>query len=138
VDQLLAAYPQDVRFVYKHMPLVQIHRNAMNASKAVVAASKQGKYWEMHDEVFKISRTLELDNIKAVATKLGLDMTRFEADMNSPETEKFIQDDVAVARSCDVTGTPSFFINGKRVANRSLDGMKAMVDDELKKAKTAN
>src|SRR5262245_18156648 len=126
----MAAYPKDLRFVMKQMPLTQIHPNAMNASKAVVAAGKQGKYWEMHDELFKISRNLAIEEIRKVAETLKLDMARFDADMKSPEIEKSIQDDIAVARATDVTGTPSFFINGKRVTNRSFEGMKAMVDEE--------
>lgn len=134
MDQLLAAYPKDLRFVYKQMPLTQIHGNALNASKAAFAANKQGKYWEMHDELFKISRNLSMDEIKKVAQNLGLDMAKFEADMNSPETDKLVKDDLATAAATDVNGTPSFFINGKRVMNRSLEGMKAMVDEELKKA----
>jgi protein-disulfide isomerase len=135
VDQILAAYPKDLRFVYKQMPLTQIHQNAMNASKAAVAAGKQGKGWEMHDELFKISSNLSLDEIKKVAVKLGLDMAKFDADMNSPETDKLIQDDLAVARATNVNGTPTFFINGKLVSNRSFEGMKAMVDEALNNAK---
>ena len=138
MDQLLAAYPKDVRFIYKQMPLYQIHQNAMNASKAAVAAMKQGKYWEMHDELFKNSSNLALDQIKKVAEKVGLDMTKFEADMNSPETDKFIKDELATAQQTGVNGTPTFFINGKRVMNRTIDGMKQMVDDELKKVKGAS
>ena len=134
MDQLLAAYPKDLRFVYKQMPLTQIHQNALNASKATVAAGKQGKTWEMHDELFKISSNLSLDEIKRVATTLGLDMTKFETDMNSPETDKLIQDDLAVARTVGVTSTPTFFINGKIVTIRTFEGMKAMVEEELKKA----
>jgi protein-disulfide isomerase len=132
---MLAAFPKDLQFVYKHMPLVQIHKNAMNASKAAVAGGKQGKYWEMHDELFKISGNLALEEIRKVAEKLGLDLKRFDADMNAPETDKAIQEDIAVARATDVTGTPSFFINGKRVMNRSFEGMKAMVDEEMKSRK---
>lgn len=135
MDQILAAYPKDLRFVYKQMPLTQIHQNAMNASKAAVAAGKQGKGWEMHDELFKISSNLSLDEIKKVAVKLGLDMAKFDADMNSPETDKLIQDDLAVARATNVNGTPTFFINGKLVSNRSFEGMKAMVDEALNNAK---
>ena len=138
MDQLLAAYPKEVRFIYKQMPLIQIHQNALNASKAVVAAGKQGKYWEMHDEVFKISRNLVLDEIKKAAEKLGLDMKKFEADLNSPETDKLVKDDLATAAQTDVSGTPTFFIGGKRVMNRTIEGMKQMVEDELKKAKGAS
>jgi protein-disulfide isomerase len=132
VDQVLAAYPKDVRFVYKQFPLEQIHQNALNASKAAVAAGKQGKFWEMHDELFKISKDLSMPNIEAKAKEIGLDMKKFSADMAAPETEKAVRDDLAAGRGADVGGTPTFFINGKRVINRSLDGMKQMVDDALK------
>jgi protein-disulfide isomerase len=135
VDQLLAAYPKDVNFIYKHFPLVTIHPNAMNSSKAAIAARAQGKFWEMHDELFKISSNLSLDEIRKAAERVGLDMKKFDADMNSPETAKLVQDESSLAQTTDVNSTPTFFINGKRVSNRSFDGMKAMVDDELKKAK---
>ena len=135
MDQLLAAYPKDVRFVYKQFPLEQIHQNAMNASKAAVAAGKQGKFWEMHDELFKISKDLSMPNIRAKAEELKLDMKKFDADMAAPETEKAVRDDLAAGRSAEVSGTPTFYINGKRVMNRSLDGMKQMVDAALKAGK---
>jgi protein-disulfide isomerase len=135
VDQVLAAYPKEVRFVYKQFPLEQIHQNAMNASKASVAAGNQGKFWEMHDELFKISRDLSMGEIRKKAEAIGLDMKKFDADMASPETEKAVRADLEVGRTVDVTGTPTMFINGKRVMNRSLEGMKAMVDEELKKNK---
>jgi protein-disulfide isomerase len=133
VDQVLAAYPKDLRFIYKQFPLEQIHQNAMNAAKASVAAGNQGKFWEMHDELFKISRNLAMDEIRKKAEEIGLDMKKFDADMASPETEKAVRADLEVGRTVDVQGTPTMFINGKRVMNRSLEGMKAMVDEELKK-----
>jgi len=128
----LAAYPKEVRFVYKQFPLEQIHPNAMNASKASLAAGKQGKFWEMHDELFKIAKDLSMPNIRQKAEELKLDLKKFDADMAAPETEKAVRDDLAAGRTADVTGTPTIFINGKRVTNRSVDGMKAMVDEALK------
>ena len=133
MDQVLAAYPKDVRFVYKQFPLEQIHQNAMNAAKASVAAGKQGKFWEMHDELFKISKNLAMDEIRKKAEEIGLNMKKFDADFAAPETEKAVRDDLAVGRTAEVTGTPTMFINGKRVMDRSLEGMKAMIDEELKK-----
>ena len=133
MDQVLAAYPKDVRFVYKQFPLEQIHQNAMNAAKASVAAGNQGKFWEMHDELFKISRNLAMDEIRKKGEAIGLDMKKFDADMASPETEKAVRGDLEVGKTVDVQGTPTMFINGKRVMNRSLEGMKSMVDEELKK-----
>jgi protein-disulfide isomerase len=135
VDQVLAAYPKDLRFVYKQFPLEQIHQNAMNAAKASVAAANQGKFWEMHDELFKISRNLAMDEIRKKAEEIGLDMKKFDADMASPETEKTVRADLELGKTVDVQGTPTMFINGKRVMNRSLEGMKTMVDEELKKGK---
>ena len=133
MDQVLAAYPKDVRFIYKQFPLEQIHQNAMNAAKASVAAGKQGKFWEMHDELFKISKNLAMDEIRKKAEEIGLNMKKFDTDFAAPETEKAVRDDLAVGRTVEVTGTPTMFINGKRVMNRSLEGMKAMIDEELKK-----
>jgi protein-disulfide isomerase len=135
VDQVLAAYPKDLRFVYKQFPLEQIHQNAMNAAKASVAAANQGKFWEMHDELFKISRNLAMDEIRKKAEAIGLDMKKFDTDMASPETEKAVRADLELGKTVDVQGTPTMFINGKRVMNRSLEGMKTMVDEELKKGK---
>jgi protein-disulfide isomerase len=137
VDEVLAAYPTNVRFVYKQFPLEQIHPNAMNAAKASIAARNQGKFWEMHDELFKISKNLTMDEIRKKAELLGLDMKKFDADFASPETEKIVRDDLELGRTVDVQGTPTFFINGKRVlgTNRSLEGMKSMVDDALKQPK---
>ena len=137
MDQVLAAYPKEVRFVYKQFPLEQIHANAMNAAKASIAAGNQGKFWEMHDELFKISKNLEMAEIHRKAELLGLDIKKFDADMASPETEKIVREDLELGRTVDVQGTPTFFINGKRVlsTNRSLEGMKSMVDDALKQAK---
>ncbi len=133
MDQVLAAYPKDVRFVYKQFPLEQIHQNAMNAAKASVAARNQGKFWEMHDELFKISRNLAMDEIRKKAELIGLNMKKFDEDMASPETEKAVRAELADGQSAEVQGTPTMFINGKRVMNRSFEGMKAMIDEELKK-----
>ena len=132
MDQVLAAYPKQVRFIYKQFPLEQIHQNAMNAAKASVAAAKQNKFWEMHDELFKISRDLSMPEIRKKAELIGLDLNKFDKDMASPDTEKAVRDDLAVGRTVDVQGTPTMFINGKRVMNRSFDGMKAMIEEALK------
>lgn len=132
MDQVLKAYPNDVKFVYKQFPLTSIHQNAMNAAKATVAAQKQGKFWEMHDKLFANQRALALDNLKQYAQEIGLDMAKFEKDMTSPEVQKQIEDDSKLAQQVQVTGTPTLFLNGKRVMNRSFDGLKQMIDAALK------
>ena len=78
-----------------------------------------------------------MDEIRKKAELLSLDMKKFDADFASPETEKMVRDDLELGRTVDVQGTPTFFINGKRVlsTDRSLEGMKSMVDNALKQAK---
>lgn len=135
VDDVLKAYPKDVRFMMKQFPLRQIHPNAEPAAEAAIAAQRQGKFWEMHDELYKAGRNLSPDTIKGIAEKIGLDMKKFEADRNSPEVKKQIDAELELGQKVDVRGTPSLFINGKVVQNRSADGMKAQVEEALKAKK---
>ena len=132
IDEVLKAYPNDVKFVYKQFPL-RMHAQAMDASKAALAAHKQGKFWEMHDKMFENQKALDGDSLKKYAQELGLDVAKFEADMKSAEIQKQIDDEMKLAQNSQVTGTPTLFINGKRVANRSFEGMKTMIDEALKK-----
>ncbi len=130
---MLQAYPSDVNFVYKQFPLpATMHPNALPSSKAAVAAGKQGKFWEMHDIIFKNNRELSYDKLKEYAGQVGLDVARWEKDYNSPDVQQAIDKELADGRAADVQGTPTFFVNGKRVANRSLEGFKQMIDDALK------
>jgi len=132
VEQVLAAYPNDVNFVMKQFPLRQIHPNADPAARAAIAAGKQGKFWEMHDELYKNGRNLTPETIKGIGEKIGLDMKKFEADQGSDEVKKQVDEELALGAKSDVRGTPSFFVNGKIAQNRSLEGFKAQVDAELK------
>jgi len=132
VDQVLKAYPNEVKFVFKEFPLTSIHQNALNAAKAVAAAQKQGKFWEMHDKLFANQRALLPDNLKQYAQEIGLDVAKFEKDMTSPEVQKQIDADMKLAQDAEVRGTPTMFLNGKRVMNRSFEGLKQMIDEALK------
>jgi protein-disulfide isomerase len=131
VDQVLQAYPKDAKRVYKQFPLTSIHPNALPAAKAAVAAGKQGKFWEMHAKLFANQRELNPDNYKKWAQELNLDMARFEKDMASPEVQSQIDKDMQEARGADVTGTPTIFVNGKRLQQRSFEGFKAAIDAAL-------
>jgi protein-disulfide isomerase len=132
VDQVLKAYPKEVKFVYKEFPLVTIHQNAMPAARAAVAAGKQGKFWEMHDKLFANQRALQADNLKQYAKDIGLDAAKFEQDLASPDAQKEIDEDVKLAQQSQVSGTPTLFLNGKRVTNRTFEGLKQMVEEALK------
>jgi protein-disulfide isomerase len=133
VDQVLKAYPNDVNFVYKEFPLPPtMHPNAMPAAKAAVAAGKQGKFWEMHDVMFQNNRELGFDKLKEYAGKIGLNVAQWEKDYNSPDVDQQVQKEMGEGRQADVSGTPTFFVNGKRVMNRSFEGFKDMVEASLK------
>jgi protein-disulfide isomerase len=132
VDEVLKAYPTNVNFVMKQFPLKSIHPNADPAARAAIAAGKQGKFWEMHDELYKNSRNLTPETIKGIAEKIGLDVKKFEADQGSDEAKKQVEAELALGAKSDVRGTPSFFVNGKIAQNRTVDGFKAQIDAELK------
>ena len=133
---MLKAYPKDVNFVFKQFPLpATMHPQALPAAKASVAAGKQGKFWEMHDVIFENYRELSAEKLKEYAGRIGLDVARWEKDFNSPEVQQVVDKDMAAGRAVDVTGTPTFFVNGKRVMNRSFEGFKDMVEAALKEQK---
>ena len=128
----MKAYPNDVKLVYKDFPL-SFHPNAMPAAKAAHAAGEQGKYWEMHDLIFENFNKLNNDIYKQFATQLKLDMAKFEADFKSNKYDKLIQDSINLGRNSGVTGTPTLFMNGKRMQRRSFEDFKAGIEEILKK-----
>ncbi len=132
--QIIAAYPNDVQFVFKNYPL-PFHPNAMPAAKAAVAAGKQGKFWEMHDKLFENQRALSDDKYQEFAKDLGLNIEKFKADLAAPETAAAITDDMKQAGSVGVRGTPTFYINGKQPAGRSFELYKSIIDEEIKAKK---
>lgn len=132
LKQVLEAYPDKVRLVYKDFPL-SFHKQAKNASKASFAAGEQGKYWEMHDLIFQNFKGLNEDKFKEFAVKLGLDMAKFMEDYKSSKYDARIQRDINLGTSVGVRGTPSLFMNGKRMGARSFDAFKTLIEGYLKK-----
>lgn len=112
------------------MPL-RFHQFADPAARAALAAGEQGKFWEFHDELFAAEK-LSDEVIRETALKLGLDMKRYEADMNSPAIKQKISKDLRDAQAAGVTGTPTVFINGQRLKNRSQQGFQALINEALK------
>jgi len=102
-----------VKLVFKQYPLPS-HPKAREASKAAIAADKQGKFWEMHDLLFENQDELQTVNLDDYAKKLGLDMKRFEADMKSKDTDRKIKADLAEGDAAGVDSTPSIFVNDRR------------------------
>jgi protein-disulfide isomerase len=130
---VLEQYPNDVKLVSKNFPLTRIHKVAMNASIAALAANQQGKFWEFHSELFKNYNKLSDAKIDEIATNLGLDMEQFKQDMQNPALSAMVQRDLKDGVEAGVRGTPSIFVNGRLLQQRSLPGFKQVIDEELKK-----
>ncbi len=129
LSQLLAQNQGKLRIVFKQMPLA-MHQYAEPAALASIAAQRQGKFWEMHDALFKVQEWTDA-TVEETAKNIGLNMEKFHADIESPEVQAQLAKDAADAQSASITATPSLFINTKPVSNRSLEGMQAMVNEAL-------
>lgn len=112
-----------------------MHKFADPAARAALAAREQGKYWEFHDELFA-AKKLSLAKIENIAKELALDMEKFKADMNSPEVRGQINRDMAQAEKAGITGTPTAYINGRKLQDRSVKGIQKVIDEELAKIKS--
>jgi Na+/H+ antiporter NhaA len=111
---LLAEFGDDLRYVFRNLPLPDVHPRAKLAAEAAEAASAQGKFWEMHDLLFAHQDALRPPDLASYAAGLGLDGERFERDLKNHEHVTRIARDVESADLSEVTGTPSFFVNGHR------------------------
>lgn len=114
MEQVLKAYPKDVKVAFKQLPL-PMHPQAKPAAQAALAAGKQGKFWEMHDAMFKSQGELAPAFYEAKAKELGLNVDKFKADMESAEIKKQVEDDMAQAEKLGVQATPGFYVNGVAV-----------------------
>jgi protein-disulfide isomerase len=132
LEQVLERYPDDVKIVFKNFPL-RNHKFAMKASTAALAAESQGKFWEFHDLLFKNYNKLNDQKIREIALGLGLDQTEFNKKMKDPKITAMIRQDVQEGGQAGVRGTPTVFINGRRLNDRSLKGFQAAIDKELQK-----
>jgi predicted DsbA family dithiol-disulfide isomerase len=112
LDALWEKRRDQVRFVYKFMPL-SMHPHGEPAARAAIAAQKQGKFWEMHHLLFAHGQHLEPDDLEGYAKTLGLDVDRFKADMQSPDTKARLDADRKLADDLHVKGTPTIYIDGR-------------------------
>lgn len=136
LEQALKAFPKDVRLVYKQYPL-NIHQYARQASAASLAAHEQGKFWQLHDKLFQNFTAINEENIKRWAKEIGLNMVEFEKAMQFGKFEPAIQKDMTDGAAARVIGTPTVFVNGKRLQERSFEAIKKMILDELAALKSA-
>ncbi|MGH2903184.1 MAG: Na+/H+ antiporter NhaA [Solirubrobacteraceae bacterium] len=114
IRELLAEFGDDVRYVWRHLPLNDVHPHAQIAAEASEAAAEEGRFWEMHDVLLAHQGELLPAHLRAYATELGLDAERVLAELHHREHASRVSEDVASADESGVSGTPSFFINGRR------------------------
>ncbi len=127
-------YGDQVRIVFKHMPL-SIHPQAPQAHAASEAAHRQGRFWEMHDRIFQNQRDLSIATLESHARAIGLDMERYGKDVADAALKKKIDEDMSQASKLGVTGTPSFFINGRYLSGaQPFENFKRLIDEAIEKA----
>ncbi len=112
VRLLLERFAGRVRLVFRHFPLEEAHREALNAAEAAECAAEQGKFWEMHDLLFANQDRLALKHLHGYAERLGLDLARFTAEMDDHVYLQRVREHQDSGRRSHVRGTPGFFVNG--------------------------
>jgi protein-disulfide isomerase len=134
INRIREVYGDRVRWVYKDFPL-DFHSNAKKASEAARCASEQGKFWEMYDRLFSNQDKLDVPALKQHAVALGLNAARFDECLDSGRQAQGIQKDVAEAQKLGVSGTPSYFVNGRLlVGAQPFQNFAAVIDDEIERA----
>jgi Na+/H+ antiporter NhaA len=114
IRELLASSEDDLRYVWRHLPLNDVHPHAQTAAEASEAAAAQGKFWEMHDTLLAHQDALTPPDLRRYAEELGLDVERFWDELRRRVHAPRVAEDVASAELSGVSGTPTFFINGRR------------------------
>ncbi len=114
IRELLAASGDDVRYAWRHLPLNDVHPNAQLAAEASEAAAAQGKFWEMYDLLISHQGDLQVEDLEQYARQIGLDVDRFVDEVAHREYVERVSEDVSSADESGVSGTPTFFINGRR------------------------
>jgi protein-disulfide isomerase len=113
VALLLERFAPDVRFVFRHFPLEEVHPHALIAAEAAEAAGTQERFWEMHDLLFAHQPHLQLPHLRALAQGLSLDMRRFSDELTHHLHVRRIRADAESGRRCGVRATPTFYVNGR-------------------------
>lgn len=127
---MLEQFPNDVKYVIKHFPLSN-HPFAHQGAMAALAADKQGKFWNFHSRLLEHHDQLDEQKILEIAGNLELKMDQFNQDLQSAAGRQRIQADIADGRKIGVRGTPTVFINGKRIDNRELGRLPELIQKEL-------
>ena len=131
LEQVLEQYPGKVNIAFKHFPL-RNHAYAYKAAQAAVAAQQQGKFWPFHDLLFRQYKRINDHRIDEISKILKLDLSQFKNEMAATNTQARIKGDLTDGRQIGVRGTPTVFINGKLLRNKTLAGFRQAITRALK------
>jgi protein-disulfide isomerase len=124
VHEMLARYPDAVRFVFRNFPIIQLHPHAEQAAEAAEAAGAQGKFWEMYDLLLRPSFQLDLDTLLDCAADLSLDVGRFREEVTGRAYAAKIERDIQEGVQDGVNATPKFYVDGERIDGKlPLEGL---------------
>lgn len=135
VKQLLEEYDGKIRFQFRHFPLTLIHQRSLKASEAAVAAAQEGKFWEMHNELFANRRNLGTTSLKLYSKDAGVKSKKFLEDLVNGFYGWQVQDDIKEGHNLGIKEIPAFFVNDVQVIRPTYSNLKAAIDAALKKGK---
>lgn len=126
IKSLKEKYKEDITFQFRHFPLASIHPNAMAAHRAAEAAGKQGKFWEMHDKLYEQQQSWSTSSsaktiFDTYASGLGLNMSQYQTDFASTETNAIINADMSAGQALGANSTPTFVLDGKKLEENPQD-----------------
>lgn len=144
VKQVVGTYKDRVQFQFVNFPLYQIHQNAMAAHRAAEAASNQNKFWEMYDTLYAnhdqwVNSSTPTTYFEEYAKQLGLDTSKFKQDSAGSATNDTIWADINKGNGLGITGTPTFYLNGKKIDSNpaSVEDFSKLLDEALKTKSTS-
>lgn len=133
LEQAVNKYGDKIRIVFRQFPL-PMHANAAKAAEAALCANEQGKFWEMHDAMFKDQAGLAVDALKTKAASLGMDAKAFGECLDNGKESGAVQTDIKAGTEVGVSGTPAMFINGRMLSGAvPIERLSEVIDDELKR-----
>ncbi len=130
VRQVVNEYDGKVKLVYKNFPIPS-HDDAMAAAEASECAYDQGKFWEYHDKLFENQGNLGIASLRRFANEVGLNERQFIDCLGSGSKNVEVNGDISHGKIAGITGTPAFFINGKKLPNNSIETFRAVINQEL-------
>jgi len=137
-NELLSRYDGKVRLVHKDLPLESLHPQARQAAEAARCAYEQGKFWEYHDKLYANSPKASTDDLKSYAKEVVLNGDSFDRCFVSRRYKAVVQQDLNEGARLGLSGTPTFFINGREISgNQPLEAFEAIIDEELSRANTS-